>query len=314
MVKFKYYTKEDILHYTSPREGEVKLGQNLKTGLDSNSKYAIIGLPESIGVKQNKGIGGTETLWPDFLKSFCNIQATDALPGSNITIVGHLEIERNVTVEDIDIYVTKLITEVLNSGNTPIIIGGGHNNSYGNIKGSSLHFNQPINVINLDPHADFRRLEGRHSGNGFSYAMHEGLLEKYAVIGLHRNYNSKAMIDQMDQNPNINYSFYEDIFIKELLTFKNAIQNAQSFTQKRPTGIEIDLDSIEYSLTSAMTPCGLQSKDVRLFIDTISQLSQIAYLHIAEGASKLENGNINPMLGKLVSYLVSDFVRGKFRM
>ncbi len=310
MVKFKYYTKADILHYTSTREGEVKLGENLNAGLDTSTKYAIIGLPESIGVKLNKGIGGTETLWPNFLQSFCNIQATDLLLGANITVVGHLEIENDVTVEEIDNLVTTLITEILQSGNIPIIIGGGHNNAYGNIKGSSLHFNQPINVINLDPHADFRRLEGRHSGNGFSYAMYEGFLDKYAVVGLHHNYNSQAMLDRMAQNPNIQCSFYEDIFIKEQVTFREAIQNARSFVQNRPIGLEIDLDSIEYSLTSAMTPCGLQSKDVRQFVYAISQLSQVAYLHIAEGASQLDNGKSNLMMGKLVSYLVSDFVRG----
>jgi formiminoglutamase len=58
----------------------------------------------------------------------------------------------------------------------PIIIGGGHNNSYGNIKGTALQ-RKPVNAINFDAHSDFRILEGRHSGNGFSYAYEEAFLK-----------------------------------------------------------------------------------------------------------------------------------------
>jgi formiminoglutamase len=35
-----------------------------------------------------------------------------------------------------------------------------------------------VNAINFDAHSDFRILEGRHSGNGFSYAYEEGFLKK----------------------------------------------------------------------------------------------------------------------------------------
>ena len=63
----------------------------------------------------------------------------------------------------------------------PIIIGGGHNNAYGNIKGTSLAIGEPINVINFDAHSDFRPEEGRHSGNGFSYAYTEGFLNYYFI-------------------------------------------------------------------------------------------------------------------------------------
>lgn len=60
---------------------------------------------------------------------------------------------------------------------TPIAIGGGHNNAYPMLKGYSLAKKEKINAINCDPHADFRALEGRHSGNGFSYAVNDGYLD-----------------------------------------------------------------------------------------------------------------------------------------
>jgi formiminoglutamase len=39
-----------------------------------------------------------------------------------------------------------------------------------------------VNAINFDAHSDFRILEGRHSGNGFSYAYEEGFLKKYFIL------------------------------------------------------------------------------------------------------------------------------------
>jgi formiminoglutamase len=51
----------------------------------------------------------------------------------------------------------------------------GHNNSYGNIKGSALAKGKPLTPLILMP---ILILESRgHSGNGFSYA-YEGFLEK----------------------------------------------------------------------------------------------------------------------------------------
>ena len=90
---------------------------------------------------------------------------------------------------------TNLIFKIVSAGKTPIVIGGGHNNAYGNIKGTSLALNKPINVINFDAHTDFRALEGRHSGNGFSYAFQEGFLNNYFIFGIHENYSSKAVLN-----------------------------------------------------------------------------------------------------------------------
>ena len=309
MVHFRYYKKEDLKPYLAPRKGETKLGEILQTGVGNEFKFTIIGVPESVGVIKNKGIGGTETLWEDFLKSFCNIQVNEFWPDCLVSIAGSLEVNDQSTVEEIDETVSKLVKEILDSGSLPIVIGGGHNNAYAIIKGCYFHYNDPINVVNLDPHADMRALEGRHSGNGFSYAMAEGMLKKYAVLGLHQNYNAAYMLEAMKSNSNVMYYFYEDIFIKEIKTFDSAIEEAKTFTNTRPIGLEIDLDSIEYSLSSAMTPCGLQSREVRKFLYQMTQNSNIAYLHIAEGASKLHNGQQNPLMGKLVSYLVSDFIK-----
>ena len=60
--------------------------------------------------------------------------------------------------------------------------------------------NKKINILNIDAHADFRPLEGRHSGNGFSYAFREGFIKKYYAYGLHENYISNYFLKQTNAN------------------------------------------------------------------------------------------------------------------
>ena len=339
MQHFVFYKRENFLAYTRTRPGETKLGEKLqainneKRWADelkkSSAAFVLIGIPESIGVKANLGTGGTETAWNAFLASFFNIQHNEFLDAEKILLLGYfdfsgwqentndkpVEILRE-TVAKIDKVVTDIIQRIVAAGKIPIVIGGGHNNAYGNIKGAALGLHHlgkiktsKINVINLDAHADLRALEGRHSGNGFSYAIQDGFLGKYSVIGLHENYMTQPMLDQARKNKNIQTCFYEDIAVRQNITFGEAVQQGIEFTKNTYTGIELDLDAIENILTSAATPSGFSALQARQFIHQAALQEKIAYLHISEGTAKSDNGSSSATIGKLISYLVSDFVK-----
>lgn len=311
-IFFKKYQSNEVQKLIKIRPNETKLGEKVSIG-NVEGKYVIIGIPESIGIKANHGIGGSESLWQDFLVVFLNIQSTEKLSGNNISILGYFDFysstEQEITVELIDDEVEKVIFEIASQGKIPIVIGGGHNNAYPILKGVSKAKNQAINIINLDAHTDFRQKEGRHSGNGFRYAYDDGFLKKYAIVGLHENYNSQIIIDEISANPDIDFSFFEAIFIQEKINFKESIFQAINFTKNTFTGIELDLDAIENTLSSAMSPAGISVLQARQYLYLTAQNCQISYLHIAEGATILENGLSNFQPAKLVSYLVSDFIK-----
>jgi formiminoglutamase len=115
-------------------------------------------------------------------------------------------------------------------------------------------------------------------------------------------------------NPFTDFITYEDIFIHEKRNFIQAIAHATGFTEDNFTGIELDLDSIENTLSSASTPCGITSLHARQYINFAGAVSKIAYMHICEGATKLDTGQTDPSTGKLISYLVSDFVKSHSRL
>jgi formiminoglutamase len=298
--------------------------------------YILFGISEDIGVRANGGRGGADSTWIPFLSEFLNIQSNDFFTGDSVLLLGHFDfgdmkylIEQNafdeeekinayrhavITLDDEVEALAKMISEV---GKIPVAIGGGHNNSYPLIKGSSkgLYNSEKIplaqiNCLNLDAHADFRPTEGRHSGNGFRYAEEDGFLEKYCVIGLHENYLPQNVWLDIANNPFLDFVTYEDIFIHGKKDFMQAVANATDFTNDNFTGVELDLDCIENILSSAETPSGISAVNARRYLSYVASHCKVAYLHICEGASQLSDGRKSATIGKLISFMVSDFVKG----
>ena len=342
---FKFYNKQDILSLTRIRKFETKLGERIgclpdKANWENFLKetaatYIVFGIPEDIGIKANYGLGGADTAWPAFLNSFLNIQSNDFLSGDNMLLLGHFDfsdfsqvIESNAATYDekieayrhavnsIDEEVEFIVKTITQHKKIPIIIGGGHNNAYPAIKGAAKGLHKAdmlplaqINCINLDAHTDYRPVEGRHSGNPFRYAEEDGYLNKYCVVGIHENSLQQNVWTDIVNNPFIDCITYEDIFIREKRNFLQAVAHATSFTEDTYTGIEVDLDAIENTLTSALTPSGLMPLHARQFLTFVAADSKVAYVHICEGAAKLADGRTSSTIGRLISYLVTDFIK-----
>lgn len=346
---FKRYDKQDILALTHTRIFETKLGEMVCASATSEdvetmiknttARYIIFGIAEDIGVKANLGKGGADSSWFPFLDSFLNIQSNDFLSGENILIAGHFDFTQeqkliNVNaatdeekvkayrsmVSKIDDEVEELVKLIVENKKMPILIGGGHNNAYPAIKGAAKGLHKTdliplaqINCINLDAHTDYRPMEGRHSGNPFRYADEDGYLNKYCAVGIHENYLQQNVWIDLVNNPFMDCITFEDIFIHEKRSFLQAVSHATSFTEDNYTGIELDLDSIEKVLSSASTPSGISTLHARQYLNFAAMDSNVAYVHICEGATKLATGVTDPSTGKLISYLVSDFVKAHLR-
>lgn len=347
MQHFNIYTKQHVLSLTKLRRFETKLGERVQVINDpknierclseSNAKYVLLGVPEDIGIRANNGVGGADTAWLPFLQSFLNIQSNDFLSGDDILLCGHFDfgeiqllVEKNANNEDekleayrhavitIDEEVEEIIKIITASKKIPLVIGGGHNNAYALIKGAAKGLYKAgvipltqVNCINLDAHADYRPVEGRHSGNAFRYADEDGFLQKYCVIGIHENYLPQNVWMDIVNNFFMDCITYEDIFIHEKKNFTQAVAHATGFTEDNYTGIELDLDSIENILSSASTPSGISPLHARQYVTFAAIDTKAAYLHICEGATKLINGRTDENTGKLISYLVSDFIKAR---
>lgn len=345
MKYFKQYSRKDILSFTSLRKFITRVGEriqiaeaaNLEESLRTTSaKYILFGIPEDIGIKANFGVGGADTAWDPFLRSFLNMQSNDFFSGEEVLLLGHFDfnelkflVEEKASGNDemiaafrhavitIDENVEELAKIITSCGKIPIAIGGGHNNAYPMIKGTAkgLHSTgkiplAQINVINLDAHSDLRPAEGRHSGNGFRYAEEDGYLLKYCIVGLNESHLPQNVWLDIANNPFIDFIAFEDIFVREKRNFMQAVSHAVDFTDDNYTGIELDLDCIENVLSSAVTPSGISTINARQYLSFTAERCNVAYLHICEGATRLEDGRQDENTGKLISYLVADFIKG----
>jgi formiminoglutamase len=298
----------------SKRSGESKLGENFCANYNSSTcKYVILGISEDIGPQSNYGLPGSNKAFNAFLTRFINTQSNRFLSGNEICILGEIiqtspfeTIEKGrKQIEELDDFVQKIIQPIFQAKKIPIIIGGGHNNAYPLIKSASISIKNKIQVINLDPHADCRALEGRHSGNPFSYAHKNEYLSNYSVLGLHQQYNNENLYQYLDEN-HFFYTFFED-YLDQKRDLKKDIQTIINNTNDTKIGVELDLDSIKMIPSSAFSPSGFTIEEARIYLRELAKQNNICYLHLPEGApqSEIEDKTV----GKTLSYLVLDFIK-----
>ena len=153
-------------------------------------------------------------------------------------------------------------------------------------------------------------MEGRHSGNGFSYVYEEGFLKKYFIFGLHENHTSKSVLDIIKKTEDrLRYNTYDSIKIRKEKDFNNELVQAMKFIESDDFGIEIDLDAIPGIASSAMTLSGFSIEELRQFISYFGKNKKAAYLHICEGAPDLGEVKNSHLIGKLIGYLVTDLIK-----
>jgi len=213
--------------------------------------------------------------------------------------------KRRQNVSELDDFLVPILERVYRIGKTPILVGGGHNNAYPLIKAFNKVTSEKLDVINLDAHADFRNLEGRHSGNSFSYAWKENCLKSYTVLGLHRPYNSDKMLEEMSKE-GIHFTFFEDYLDEKIDLFSDTNRFLDQVHGKS-FGIELDMDAIAFMPSSAYTPSGWSVNEARKWLRKLSKNNVPAYINLTEGACELGTTS-DTILGKTLAYFVYDLI------
>lgn len=335
MQNLVIFTEQDRKALVKQRKKEKKFGEHIQlisnhiniyeeiSNLDVD--YVIFGVAEDIGVFANNGISGTYATWEVVKKILLNIQSNEFTKAKRVLLLGHLDYSEELDavkllepgkkssllaaralVEKVDADVTHLVYSIVKANKKPIIIGGGHNNAYGNLKGGALAFNSTVNVVNFDAHSDFRPEEGRHSGNGFSYAFAEGFLKNYFIFGIHENFTPDRIYRTIKKLKTIKFNTYEDIEIRKTTSFKAEFNKALLHVANSKFGIELDCDAISDINSSAMTPSGFSVKQARQYVHFFGGQSNAYYLHICEAIPDATNSE---QIGKLITYLITDFIR-----
>ncbi len=333
-------TQAQLDSLVSQRKGETKLGEKallldtqlpyhlaLQQAQDKGAKFAIVGISEDIGPRGNLGRGGALNALEASLKQLLNMQSNRFLSGEECLLIGDLdchdlqlpasanEEQLRQNVAKLDNRVIALITPIIEAGLEPIVIGGGHNNAFGLLCASKQAKGRPMAAVNLDPHCDFRPREGRHSGNGFSYAAANGSLSFYHILGLHEQKNSEASLAQLEAFGGSWHSL-QDIWFRKRLSLDTALKQIAADVDATglPLGLELDLDAIYKMPSSASTCAGIPLVDACTYVYHLAHSCNCSYLHLAEGAPSCHEAGVdagNKEVGQSCAELMLSYIQGR---
>ena len=330
-------TAEALAALTPRREGERRLGESIRTlpagaglmeGLRAvpEAGFALLLIPEDIGVRANFGRPGAAALPMAAFRRLVAMQDNPGLRGSDLIVVGEVEVQDLMQqavrldpsrpaeleslrrlVSEVDARVVSVVEPIVREGRTLIAIGGGHENAFGMLAGVRGAMGVACACVNLDAHADLRADAGRHSGNPFSKALDAGHLARYAAIGLHEPYLNEHMWERLHADPRLLAVTLETMLRGES-SLESACDRAIGHAGPGPATLEIDLDAIAGMPASASSPTGLQPEAVRGALHRIASRLDTRALHVCEGIP----GDGDPHgVGKFAAMLVCDFIRAR---
>ena len=309
---FEFFSQEQASNFYTKRVGETKVGEIVPNNSVADSKFVLLGIEESAGPIANNGFSGSENAWSAFLANFLNTQIHKHFLGKEIAILGSIKNinppvsidEAKIQVEELDAFVLEILNQELSQNQIPIVIGGGHNNALPLIRWSAQ--TNGINCVNIDPHADCRKTESRHSGNSFSTALEEKTIKSYSVLGLHEAYNNQFILDFLEKHSCF-HTYYEDYLLGKSTLLADFQKRVNELIPTEKIAMEIDMDVIAFMPSSALSPSGFSVDQIRavcLSLRTIQ--SKVSYLHFPEAAPKTPIEQ--KIVGKALSYFVRDFV------
>ncbi|SNY57547.1 formiminoglutamase [Arsukibacterium tuosuense] len=341
------FTANDLDKYCVRRSGENRLGHQLQlpdpdlvyTELlaahkAAGGQFVLLGIAECIGPLANMGNGGAELGWQAFLQRFLNLQHNDSLMTERVLLLGQIDCfdlqQQAATLDnqqpqqlaelrelcaELDLRVQQQLKPIFEAGLYPVVIGGGHNNAYPLLQALAEVSQQPVNCANLDPHADFRPREGRHSGNGFSYASAAAYLGHYTVLGLDLQKNSAASLTMLQQAGG-DYISYQQFAVRQELSYQQALDKVieQCCSGVADIAVELDTDSIQTMPASALNYTGLSVEQAAQFVFQLARLPRARYLHLAEAAPACHPAGLAAGMsqcGQVLAALVLAFIDGK---
>lgn len=191
----------------------VKMETNYDTV--STNDFVLHGFAVDEGVRRNKGRQGAKDA-PDLIrKNMSNFPVV--LPNFSLLDFGNITCEDG-NLENTQNELAKNVSKVLLKGGKSLVLGGGHEVTFGHYRGVRTAFpEQKIGIINFDAHFDNRQPEngvGASSGTGFWQIAQEGEINSLH-IGIQRNSNTLKLFDTAHQF-GMKYILADELFFENL--------------------------------------------------------------------------------------------------
>jgi formiminoglutamase len=314
--RLQTFSENHLESILNVRAGEFRFGQKVQLPQENWEKQlsevdiVLLGIREDIGVRANLGRPGTSNAFAQALPHLLALQHNDYLNSERVLILGELHFGELMAAAEslntgheedlahlrqmvsiIDKAVYYFAKKVFDAGKKLIVVGGGHNNCYPLIKALSESAQEGVSVLNFDPHADLRDMEGRHSGNGFTYAWEEKHLQHYHIFGLAESGNNQAIVSRIENNEQISCTTMEELIDEGLHRRYDLLQRACNSLPDNSFGLEIDMDVLTHYPASAVNSSGFNGNELRGLVRYCLRNKSARYVHICEAAPDLANSS-----------------------
>lgn len=269
----------------------------------SRGDVVLLGVRNEAGVLANHGRPGAAQGPDGFRRAFFRLVAP-ALQGRCCWDAGDLP--EDLPYGDRFALQGEVVAALVGRGALPLVVGGGHDCSYGNHLG--LAALGPSTVIAVDAHLDVRPEPGPSSGNPFRRMLEQGCLPgpDLTLLGLvpwvnaeaHRTYAETRGVALHDLEPGREAALL------------GALEEALARTQGRPALATLDLDAFSASVlpgVSAPNPWGL-SLDLGLqMARRLGAAPAVAVFDLMELAPPLDPSGLS---ARSTAFLAAAFLQG----
>lgn len=268
--------------------------------------FVLIGYEIDEGIKLNGGrIGASKG--PAVIREFlCNKPCSFS---KDVQIYDGGNVIYSKSVEKAQETVASLVSKCIEHNYFPIVIGGGHDLSYGTMSGIKKSYDlnkKKLGIINFDAHFDLRPYQYSTSGTMFRQIYDDFMKEKikfnHLTIGVQKSANTRSL-----------FSFAKEIKSKYIVAGELDFQNMPINHYK----VEEFVEKVDYNYISVCTDVfgsayapGVSSPSAigitpEVFLDLfkaiLSKDKTVAF-DIAEISPVNDRSNSTPSLGSLIIY------------
>lgn len=238
------------------------LGAKLKSGI--TPRVALLGFPSDEGVKRNGGRVGAAAA-PSLLREELFRFTPDARRyEANVALLQHSldlgDLRITGDVREDQLLLASTVGGLLTRGIFPIIIGGGHETSFGHFLGYVVA-GRRVSILNWDSHSDVRTPphDLPHSGSPFYEAiMHpSGMCRQYSAIGLSPHAVAREHLTFICEHGG-SYTWRDDISVSLVDSLFNS--------PAEPVLATFDLDVVDQSQAPGVSAPAVAGLDARLWL------------------------------------------------
>ncbi|WP_104382012.1 formimidoylglutamase [Sphingobacterium sp. HMA12] len=209
----------------------------------------------------------------------------------------------------------KAISSILKGGGFPIVLGGGHEVTYGHYLGIKHFLNDPkcqIGIINIDAHLDMREISAEQGNSGTGFFQIEKDLSNigqsfhYLAIGVQEISNTKGLMAYA-KSKHTQIIERKDLVADRLTALRRQIQDFASQVDYVYLTIDLDAFAAPYAPgVSALAFNGIVPDE--LFFDLYSAIIELPNLRSMDIAELNPYFDIDSRTAKLAADLVFKFL------